>query len=114
MEPLGGEDGLEEERSTNPTSGEQSTIIDSLQPWTFDLQTNPSNNRSENPTLTVKFNTRVEMRGLKLQGSTDGNEVVAFMLSFLDGESQTFEDVSDSSNEPSVSENNLYCICINT
>lgn len=109
MEPMGGDQGLESERTTVPFQEDQSTVVNSDNAWTVSLQTQPMVNRDENPKLRVTFNTKVEVHALKLQGSTDAAEDIAFILSYLDEESQQFKDFTDSSGQPQVSEIKMSC-----
>ena len=105
MESISGEDGLEMGRSTAPSSSDGSTLVNSIQPWTYDLQSNPEDNRSANPTLTVQFVRKVEVRGFILQGNTNGAEDVTFLLSVSE-DFEEFADVLDSSEMPLVSTGN--------
>ena len=104
MEPMDGEQGLESSRSSIPElEGDQSSDINAEVPWTFPLQSNPEDNRDENPKLYVTFNKPVEVHALKLQGNSDQSQFVRIIPSVRDRSSQTFSDVLDSSGNPLVS-----------
>lgn len=112
MEPMDGEQGLEVDRSTVPSSAGQSSDIHADKPWTFPLQSNPEENRDKNPKLDVKFDTLVELHALKLQGNTDKAQTTRMILSVLDEATQTFKDVLDSSGKPLVSLDSITCLLI--
>ena len=103
MEPMDGEQGLESERSTLPSSEGQSTDVNADNPWEFPLPTNPEENREETPKVVVKFKTKVQLHGLKLQGNADEPQEVQIILSVWDETTSTFKDVTDSSNKQLVS-----------
>ena len=103
MEPMDGDQGLESGRSPNPDNEGQSTDINAEEPWTFELQPNPEQDRQDNPTVDVQFNTQVEVHALKLQGNTDESPQVRIILSVWDSNTQTYRDVLDSSGNPLVS-----------
>ena len=103
MEPMDGEQGLESSRSTTPASEDQSSDINADEPWTFGLQSNPLDNRDQNPKLDVQFNTEVQVHGLKLQGDTDKSQTVRLIPSVRDPSTNAFTDVLDSAGKPLVS-----------
>ena len=103
MEPMDGEQGLESSRSTSPASEDQSSDINADEPWTFELQSNPEDDRDQNPKLVVRFNTEVQVHAFKLQGDSDNSQSIRLIPSVRDGSTQTYTDVLDSSGIPLVS-----------
>lgn len=86
MEQLDGTLGLEKKRLTRPAiSSDQSTVINGQKPWTFLLDTNnmPSlkdRENKENPRVTMEFTAEVTVTGFKLQGSTNRDVTIQFIL----------------------------------
>ncbi|XP_030846397.1 uncharacterized protein LOC115926092 [Strongylocentrotus purpuratus] len=107
MEPMDGEQGLESSRSTTPASEDQSTDINADKPWIFELQSNPEDNRDQNPKLDVKFNTEVQVHALKLQGDSDQSQTVRIIPLVRDRSTQIYTDVLDSSGKPLIVEATL-------
>ena len=103
MEAMSGDEGLESERVTSPSNEDQSTVVNSDNAWTVTLQAEPLENRDGNPQVTISFKTKIEVRALQLQGSSEQVEDVTFILSYLDEDSLDFTDYRDSSGEPMVS-----------
>ena len=98
MEPMDGDQGLEDERSTSPPlQGDASSDINAERAWTFGLQDDPEANRDRNPNLVVQFSKEVEVHALKLQGDSDQSQLVRIVLSVSDRSGQTYTDVEDSS-----------------
>ena len=103
MEPMSGDQGLESDRVAIPSNGDESTLLSSENAWTVQLQEQPLRNRQENPKVILNFVTQVEVHALQLQGSSDEEGMVTFILSSWDEESMEFRDYLDSSGEPKVS-----------
>ncbi|XP_071803667.1 uncharacterized protein [Asterias amurensis] len=83
MEQLDGTQGLEAKRSVQPAiANDQSTSVNAQQPWTFSLDNQPSLKDREtvkNPSVTIDFKTEVTVTGVRLQGSTN-NDNIEFIL----------------------------------
>lgn len=103
MEPMSEDQALESERVTVPSNEDESSLLNSDNPWTVLLNEAPLENRQENPHVTVMFATKVEVHALQLQGSSDEVEDVTFILSSSDDESTDFREYLDSAGESKVS-----------
>lgn len=110
MERMGGEQGLERERSTDPPQEGQSTEVYGDNPWKVALASQPVTNRSENPKLRVIFKAPVTVQALRLQGSDGVAEEIRLILAYLDEESGGFKDLTDSAGEPKVSPSCISCL----
>ncbi len=74
---MSGKQALEEDRSFTPRQiPNQSTDINAESPWTFEL----SPLEEDAPLLTVEFNSKVEVRGFKLQGNGELVKKLEFIL----------------------------------
>ena len=103
MEPMSGDQGLDSDRETVPSNGDQSTVLNSENAWTVTLQEEPLANRQGNPRIILNFVTKVEVHALQLQGRSDVVEDVTFILSTWDEDSKEYRDYPDSSGEAKVS-----------
>ena len=108
MEPMSGDQGLETDRVTIPSSEGQSTLVNSDNAWTVTLQEEPLANREGNPQVIATFVTSSEVRALEFQGGSDEVQDITFILSYWDDDSQEFRDYLDSSGEPRVSEFRMW------
>lgn len=107
MEQLDGTQELEKKRVTQPViSDDQSTSLNAQKPWTFSLDYKPSlNDRvGKNPRVTIEFKTDVTVTGVKLQGSTNSDDRIGFILLAKRGLDDTFLKVKDARGDTLVSE----------